>query len=140
MIDIQSIIDEQEAEINNLTPNAFLTECEEEEEIEMAEDYEMTKGVDETAIMQEGKPNFGKENDTNGKKNQFEIVENPYYDIGPEDKNKDNPCKDSIPDLNEIEIITTTENIYYEGDCWTMEYSWFQSKIILDSKLVIENI
>ena len=116
MIDIQSIIDEQEAEINNLTSNAFLTECEEEEEIEMAEDYEMTKGVDETAIKHEGEPNFGKENDTNGEKNQFEIVENPYYDIAPEDGYKDNPCKESIPDLNEIEIITATENVYYEGD------------------------
>ena len=116
MIDIQSIIDEQEADINNLTPNAFLTECEEEEDIEMAEDCEMIKGVDETAIKQEGEPNFSKENDTNGETNQFEIVENPYYDIGPEDKYKDNPCKESIPDLNEIEIITATENIYYEGD------------------------
>ena len=116
MIDIQSIIDEQEADIDNLTPNAFLTECEEEEDIEMAEDCEMTKGVDETAIKQEGEPNFSKENDTNGEKNQFEIVENPYYDIGQEDKYKDKPCKESIPDLNEIEIITATENIYYEGD------------------------
>ena len=116
MIDIQSIIDEQEADINNLTPNAFLTECEEEEDIEMAEDCEMIRRVDETAIKQEGEPNLCKENDTNSEKNQFEIVENPYYDIAPEDGYKDNPCKESIPDLNEIEIVTATENIYYEGE------------------------
>ena len=116
MIDIQSIIDEQGEDMNNSTPNAFLAEIEEEEDIDIAEDCEMTKDVDEIAIKQEGRLNFSEENDSNGEMNQFEIAENPYYDIGPEDKYKDNPCKESIPDLNEIEIITATENVYYEGD------------------------
>ena len=122
MIDIQSIIDEQEEHCNNLTPKAFLTEGEEEEDIEMAEDCEMTKDIDEIEIKQEEKTNFSKENDTNSEKSNFEIVENPYYDIGPEDKNEDNPYKKSIPDLNEIEIITATENIYYKGDNETITH------------------
>ena len=111
MIDIQSIIDEQSEDIEGEDY------CDENmEEIEISEVCEMTKNVEDIAAQKNGVKNASDENDTNSEKSKFQIVENPYYDIGLEDENKVKPCTEIIPDLNDIEIITTTENIYYKDD------------------------
>ena len=62
------------------------------------------------------------QNDTTREENALNVVENPYY--GDAEDFETNPTRKSAsnPDFDNVEVVTATENLYYE--LWAYLYKF----------------